>query len=63
MDVADKLHHTSAVCKKNYIDKQLIELYIENKEEFYKKFKVEGNRNKNLIIEQFLKYLKNTFKS
>lgn len=63
MDVADKLHHTSAVCKKNYIDKQLIELYIENKDEFYNIFKVEGNRNKNLIIEQFLKYLKNSFKS
>jgi DNA topoisomerase-1 len=61
--VSHKLHHTPSVCKKNYIDKYLIDLYINNKNEFYSSFKISNNiRNKNLIIEQFIKYLKSSFK-
>ena len=59
--VAEQLHHTSSVCKKKYIDKYLIDMYINDNAEFYKEFKIKGNRNKNLIIEQFIQYLKRSF--
>ncbi len=32
--VAQKLHHTSAICKKNYIDPKLIQFYERNEEEY-----------------------------
>lgn len=61
--VAEKLHNTASVCKKNYIDTYLTDLYINKKKEFYNLFKISNNmRNKNLIIEQFIKYLKKSFK-
>jgi DNA topoisomerase-1 len=59
--VAEQLHHTAAVCKKNYIDRHLIDLYINDGDQFYKSFKIKGNRNKNLIIEEFIQYLKRSF--
>ena len=61
-NVAEQLHHTSSVCKKKYIDKYLIDMYINDTSKFYKDFKIKGNRNKNLIIEQFIEYLKKSFK-
>ena len=59
--VAEQLHHTTSVCKNKYIDKYLIEMYINDTSKFYKHFKIKSNRNKNLIIEQFISYLKSSF--
>lgn len=44
-DTANSLHHTPAICKKSYINKNLINLYLEN-----------GKKMEN--IEKFLIYLK-----
>jgi DNA topoisomerase I len=60
--VANKLHHSPNVCKKNYIDSNLIDKYINNGNEFYQLFKIKEHRNKNEIIEEFIKYLKESFK-
>lgn len=35
-EVAEKLHHTEAVCKKKYLDMNLYNMYLENPGEFYK---------------------------
>jgi DNA topoisomerase-1 len=50
--VADKLHHTPEVCKKNYIFSELIDFYKEDKSKFNKFFKSN-------IIRQFTQFLKN----
>ena len=48
--VAQKLHHTSAICKKNYIDPKLIQFYERNEKRFKTYFR--GNVNKRFT--QFL---------
>ena len=52
--VADKLHHTPDVCKKNYIFTELIEFYKKDKTKFIKYFK-------NNINKQFTKFLKDNY--
>ena len=52
--VADKLHHTPEVCKKNYIFTELIEFYKKDKTKFIKYFK-------NNINKQFTKFLKDNY--
>ena len=52
--VADKLHHTPEVCKKNYIFTELIEFYKEDKTKFNRYFK-------NNINKQFTKFLKDNY--
>ena len=52
--VADKLHHTPDVCKKNYIFTELIEFYKKDKKKFIKYFK-------NNINKQFTKFLKDNY--
>lgn len=42
--VAQKLHHTSAICKKNYIDPKLIEFYERNEKQFKKYFSGDINK-------------------
>ena len=37
--VADKLHHTPSICKKNYIDPKLVEYYNKDPDKFCKFFK------------------------
>jgi len=37
--IAHKLNNTTAVCKKNYIDPYLIDLYINDNKRFYNSFK------------------------
>ena len=37
--VADKLHHTPSICKKNYIDPKLVEYYEKDPDKFCKFFK------------------------
>jgi len=55
-EVADKLHHTSAICKKNYIDPKLIEYYEKNEKKFKSFFT--GDLNK-----KFTKFLENNYGS
>ena len=52
--VANKLHHTPSICKKNYIDPKLIEFYMKDKEKFKKYFK-------NNIHKQFTSFLINNY--
>ena len=42
--VAQKLHHTSAICKKNYIDPKLIEFYERNEKRFKTYFRGDINK-------------------
>ena len=42
--VAQKLHHTSAICKKNYIDPKLIEFYERNEKRFKTYFRGDVNK-------------------
>ena len=53
-NVANKLHHTPAICKKNYLDPKLIEFYEKDKNKFIKYFKGDIN---NL----YTKFLKNNY--
>jgi DNA topoisomerase-1 len=52
--VADKLHHTPEVCKKNYIFTELIEFYKKDKIKFTRYFNNNINR-------QFTKFLKENY--
>uniref|UniRef100_A0A6C0CY05 DNA topoisomerase n=1 Tax=viral metagenome TaxID=1070528 RepID=A0A6C0CY05_9ZZZZ len=49
--VADKLHHTPTICKKDYLNKKLLEFYKKNP----KKFKDYFNKDINKKFIQFLK--------
>ena len=42
--VAQKLHHTSAICKKNYIDPKLIQFYEQNEKKFKTYFRGDINK-------------------
>ena len=52
--VADKLHHTPEVCKKNYLFPELIEFYLKDKTKFIRFFR-------NNINKQFTQFLKNNY--
>ena len=52
--VADKLHHTPEVCKKNYIYTELIEFYKKDKTKFNKFFELNIHR-------RFTEFLKNNY--
>ena len=52
--VADKLHHTPEVCKKNYLLPELIEFYLKDNTKFIKFFRTNINK-------QFTKFLKNNY--
>jgi len=52
--VADKLHHTPEVCKKNYLLPELIEFYLKDNIKFAKFFRTNINK-------QFTKFLKNNY--
>jgi DNA topoisomerase I len=56
--VADKMHHSKSICRKNYINNDLIELYKNNNNIFTKIFK---STNKSDISEEFIKFLKDTY--
>ena len=56
--VADKMHHTASICKKNYLNPELMKMYLERNEFFYNHFK--GN-TKDKICDGFLKFLKDTY--
>lgn len=56
--VAEKMHHTSSICKKNYLNPQLMKLYTDRNRKFNEIF---INETKSKIYESFLKFLKDTY--
>ena len=54
-EVAKKLHHTPAICKKNYLDSKLIKFYEDDPEKFIKYFK-NGD-----IVNLYTKFLENNY--
>jgi len=54
-DVATHLHHTPAICKKSYLNRDIVDSYINSPQVFNKYFI--SNKNSNSI--QFIKFLKN----
>ena len=48
--VASKLHNTSAVCKSNYLDPELINLFVENPNKFRNTFNVKKINKEKLIL-------------
>jgi len=50
--VADKLHHTPEVCKKNYLFTELIEFYLKDKGKFNKFFKENINKQFTLFLKR-----------
>ena len=57
--VAHKLHNTTSVCKKNYIDPYLIETYIEDIERFSGSFKDAFTKEE--INDCYIRLLKHSF--
>lgn len=54
--VSNSLHHTSAICKKNYLDPKLIKFYNKDKSKFIKFFK-NGNR----VYKNYVKFLSENY--
>ena len=57
--VAHKMHHTPSICKKNYINKDLLDMYLDSNDRFRYYFK---STDKAGISEYFIKFLKNVYK-
>lgn len=55
--VADKLHNTASVCKGNYLDPELVNLFVDNPNKFYQYFKTE-KLNKDKICNKYILFLK-----
>ena len=53
------MHHTAGICKKNYINKELMDMYLKENDRFRYYFK---NNNKDNIAEDFIKFLKDVYK-
>ena len=56
--VAGKMHHTPGICKKNYINKELIDMYKNNNDRFRYYFR---SNTKEGISEDFIKFLKDVY--
>ena len=57
--VAQMMHHTPSICKKNYINKELMDLYIEQNDKFKYYFR---SSTKDEISEELIKFLKDVYK-
>lgn len=57
--VAQIMHHTPSICKKNYINKELMDLYINSNDRFRYYFR---STDKGGISEDFIKFLKDVYK-
>ena len=56
--VASKMHHGTGICKKNYINKELMDMYLEQNDRFRYYFKT---NNKDSITDDFIKFLKDVY--
>ena len=57
--IAIKMHHTPSICKKNYINKELLDLYINSSDKFRYYFR---STDKEGISEDFIHFLKDVYK-
>ena len=57
--VAQMMHHTPSICKKNYINKELMDLYSEQNDKFKYYFR---SSTKDEISEELIKFLKDVYK-
>ena len=57
--VAQKMHHTPSICKKNYINKELLDMYVDSNDRFRYYFK---SNDKASISEDFIRFLKDVYK-
>tara|TARA_B110001469_G_C9610845_1_gene303876 strand:+ start:457 stop:1419 length:963 start_codon:yes stop_codon:yes gene_type:complete len=57
--VAQSMHHSPSICKKNYINKELIDMYIEQNDHFRYYFR---SSDKQGMSEEFIKFLKDVYK-
>lgn len=51
--VATKLHHTVAICKKSYLDTDLFEMMVEKPDKFTKMFLVSKNSSDKVLLKYF----------
>lgn len=56
--VAEKLHNTSAVCKSNYLDPEIMNLLQDNPKKFLETFSNSEKINKDKIIKKYIDFLK-----
>lgn len=59
LKIATKMHHTPGICKKNYINQDLVDLYIQDISQFKHYFK---STDKESISEEFITFLKDIYK-
>jgi len=57
--IAEKMHHTASICKKNYINQELIDTYVDNNDTFRYYFR---GSTKEDISEEFIKFLKDVYR-
>ena len=57
--VAKSMHHTPSICKKNYINKELLDMYIDSNEYFHHYFK---SSDKVGISDDFIRFLQDAYK-
>ena len=57
--ISIKMHHTPSICKKNYINKELMDLYLQSNDKFRYYFR---STDKEGISEDFIKFLKDVYK-
>ena len=58
-NIAQQMHHTPSICKKNYINKELLDLYVDSNEKFRYYFR---STDKEGISKEFIKFLKDVYK-
>ena len=57
--IAQQMHHTPSICKKNYINKELLDLYVDSNDKFRYYFR---STDKEGISEEFIHFLKDVYK-
>jgi len=57
--VAHTMHHTPSICKKNYINKELLDMYVDSNDKFRYYFQ---SKDKESISEDFITFLKDVYK-
>jgi len=57
--ISSRMHHTASICKKNYINKELMDMYIKQNDKFRYYFK---SSDKDGISEDFIQFLKDVYK-
>jgi len=57
--IASRMHHSPSICKKNYINKELMDMYLEHNDKFRYYFR---STTKDEISEELIKFLKDVYK-